>query len=579
MDISQQILSDICIWSKYAKFIPELSRREDWDEIIDRNVSMHIKKYPLLSKRIQEVYNQYVRPKKVLPSMRSLQFAGAPIEISNVRIFNCFSRDTAFITNRGTKTFEDFSDGDIVTVLTPSGAWRTATVHSYGEQPLHEITFARGRTKTTVRATRNHRWLLKDGSVTTNLQIGDVLTGVTDISGNLTNYGVVRDEAKMFSMHTSNNSMKWSTVDITESPVATETVWCLEVEDEQAFVLSHGIPTGNCAYLPVDHPFAFAETMFLLLSGTGVGYSVQKHHVEKLPAVVGPTEKHRRFLIGDSIEGWAESIKVLIKAYTQGKSNPDFDYRDIRPKGAKLVTAGGKAPGPDPLRICLEQLRAILNNAIGRKLTTLEVHDMLCHIADAVLSGGIRRAAMISLFDRDDMDMLSCKSGTWWEMNPQRGRANNSAVLPRGEVSKEQFMDIWGRVKDSGSGEPGFFWTSDVDLGTNPCISGDALVTVCDHGVSGESTGLPYKIPMKMLVDVVNTSSLPPFALSFNASTGEKEWKPITAAAMTKQDAEIIQLEYEGRTLKCTPDHKILTKGRGWVEAQHLVETDELILD
>ena len=214
MDTSQKILSDVVVFNKYAKHIPELQRRETWEEISDRNMQMHIRKFPQLKEKIKQVYRDFVIPRKVLPSMRSMQFAGAPIEISNTRIF-------------------------------------------------------------------------------------------------------------------------------------------------------------NCAYMPMDHPFAFAELMFLLLGGTGVGYSVQRRHVDKLPTVVGPTDKTRRFLIGDSIEGWAEAIKVLVKAYTQGKSDPAFDFRDIRPKGAKLVTSGGKAPGPDPLRICLDQVRSILNNAVGRHCRAL----------------------------------------------------------------------------------------------------------------------------------------------------------------------------------------------------------------
>jgi ribonucleoside-diphosphate reductase alpha chain len=152
-----------------------------------------------------------------------------------------------------------------------------------------------------------------------------------------------------------------------------------------------------------------------------------------------------------------------------GKSDPVFDFRDIRPKGARLITSGGKAPGPDPLRICLDKLRSVLNDSIGRKLKPIEVHDMVCHIADAVLSGGIRRAALISLFDKDDYDMLAAKSGAWWELNPQRGRANNSVVLNRDETTEEEWFDIWKKVELSGSGEPGVFWTNDYDIGTNPC--------------------------------------------------------------------------------------------------------------
>lgn len=313
MDKSQEILSNITIFQKYAKYIPELSRRETWEEIVERNQIMHIRKYPQLKESIKKVYREFVLPKKVLPSMRSLQFAGAPIDLAPNRIY-------------------------------------------------------------------------------------------------------------------------------------------------------------NCAFMPMEHPSAFSETMFLLLGGTGVGYSVQNRHISKLSTVRGVKEKTRRYLIGDSIEGWADSIKVLVESYFQGKSDPVFDFRDIRHKGARLVTSGGKAPGPDPLRICLDSIRAVLNNAIGRKLSSLEVHDVQCHIADAVLSGGIRRAAMICLFDKDDMDMLTCKSGDWWELNPQRGRANNSVILDRATTNKEEFITIWERVIASGSGEPGVYWTNNLDWGTNPCV-------------------------------------------------------------------------------------------------------------
>ncbi len=312
MDLSQKILSDITVFNKYAKYIPEIKRRETWDELYTRNMAMHIRKYPQLKEEIKAVYKEFVATKEVLPSMRSMQFSGLPIELSNSRIY-------------------------------------------------------------------------------------------------------------------------------------------------------------NCAYMPMDHPFAFAELMFLLLGGTGVGYSVQHIHVSKLPKIVGPTNKTRRFLVSDNIEGWADAVKMLFKSYTKGKADPIFDFRDIRPKGAKLITSGGKAPGPDPLRICLDKVRAVLNESVGRQLSTLEVHDICCHIADAVLAGGIRRAAMICGFDKDDMNMLSCKAGSWWELNPQRGRANNSVILHREETTKEEFEHIWKLVERSGSGEPGFFWTNDYDVFTNPC--------------------------------------------------------------------------------------------------------------
>ena len=227
----------------------------------------------------------------------------------------------------------------------------------------------------------------------------------------------------------------------------------------------------NCSYLPIDDWRSFSEVMFLLLGGTGVGYSVQFHHIDKLPEIKKPNPNRRkRFLVGDSIEGWADSIKVLMKSYFFGGPTIEFDFSDIRAKGSLLVTSGGKAPGPQPLKECVVKLQGILESkSDGDKLSTLEVHDLICHIADAVLAGGIRRAALISLFSANDMDMMSSKAGNWWELNPQRGRANNSVVLLRHRVTKDYFNEIWNRIKLSGSGEPGLYFTNDKDWGTNPC--------------------------------------------------------------------------------------------------------------
>jgi ribonucleoside-triphosphate reductase len=226
----------------------------------------------------------------------------------------------------------------------------------------------------------------------------------------------------------------------------------------------------NCAYMPVDDIRAFSEAMFLLLGGTGVGFSVQTEHIDNLPPI-RKAVKRKRFLVGDSLEGWADAVKVLMKGYF-GISNyiPDFDYSDIRTKGARLVTAGGKAPGPEPLKLCIAHLTAILDRKVdGEKLSPLQCHDMMCHIANAVLAGGIRRSAMISLFSYHDEEMLTCKFGNWWELNEQRGRANNSVVLPRDTTTREDFLSLWKKIELSGSGEPGFYFTNHTDWGTNPC--------------------------------------------------------------------------------------------------------------
>lgn len=226
----------------------------------------------------------------------------------------------------------------------------------------------------------------------------------------------------------------------------------------------------NCAYLPIDDYRSFNEAMFLLLGGTGVGYSVQFNHVDKLPEITKPT-KNKRFLIGDSIEGWADAVKALMKAYL-GKNNakPIFDFRDIREKGTRLKTAGGKAPGAEPLKTCLFHIETLLERKQnGEKLKPIECHDIMCHIANAVLAGGIRRAAMISLFSFDDEDMLACKSGNWWELNEQRGRANNSAVIVRNRITLGDWNSLWKKIELSGSGEPGVYFTNNADWGTNPC--------------------------------------------------------------------------------------------------------------
>ena len=258
----------------------------------------------------------------------------------------------------------------------------------------------------------------------------------------------------------------------------------------------------NCSYLPIDDFRAFSEIMFLLLSGCGVGYSVQSHHVEQLPEIRKPL-KQKRYLVGDSIEGWADAVRMLTKAYFgQTSTAPLFDFRDIRAKGASLITVGGKAPGPEPLKIALIHMQAILDRKNdGEKLTTVECHDIICHLADAVLSGGIRRAALIALFNLHDEDMLTCKFGNWWENNPQRGRANNSAVLLRNLIDKETFMGLWAKIEASNSGEPGFLFTNDKDAGTNPCaeinLKANQFCNLCEINASDIETQEEYNARAK----------------------------------------------------------------------------------
>jgi ribonucleoside-diphosphate reductase alpha chain len=312
MEIGLETLSNVVVFNKYAKYLPQQKRRETYNEIIVRYLQMMVDKYPDLANEIMN-HGQLIFDKKVLPSMRALQFAGPAIQKNEARIY-------------------------------------------------------------------------------------------------------------------------------------------------------------NCCYLPIDDYRAFGEIMFLLLGGTGVGYSVQFKHIEKLPEINKPV-KEQKFLVGDSIEGWADAVKHMIGSYLGFRNTkPRFDFSDIRHKGARLITAGGKAPGPEPLKKCLFELEQILERKEnGQKLSSVEVHDIVCHIADAVLAGGIRRAALISLFSADDESMLTCKFGNWWELNPQRGRANNSAVLVRHRITKEFFLDLWKKIELSNAGEPGIYFTNNPDWGTNPC--------------------------------------------------------------------------------------------------------------
>lgn len=229
----------------------------------------------------------------------------------------------------------------------------------------------------------------------------------------------------------------------------------------------------NCAFMPVDSYNSFSEAMFLLLGGTGVGYSVQKDNVNQIPPRVSkPKEKMTpiSYQIGDSIEGWANAVRqaVISKMF-----NVDtvFDYSQIRPKGSIIKTSGGRAPGPAPLETCLNRIMDTIdeNVSYGERMSPIVAHDIMCHLADAVLSGGIRRAAMISLFDKDDDEMINAKAEAFWEKNPQRMRANNSVVLDRATVTKEDFERIWAAARHHNSGEPGFYFTNDVTWGTNPC--------------------------------------------------------------------------------------------------------------
>lgn len=362
MNAEHRLISDLTVFSKYARFWGELGRRETYEEIVARNRQMHLdhisgmENEDELKELIDESY-RLVFDRKVFPSMRSFQFGGEPIHINNSRIFNCAHR------------------------------------------------FA----------------------------------------------------------------------------------------DEESF---------------------FGDLMYLLLGGVGVGYSVQKQHVAKLPAIQKP-DAEVNWLIEDSIEGWSLAVDGLAAAYLRGGPLPVFDYSQIRPQGAILKTSGGRAPGPEPLKRTLDDLRDIFESTSeGSQLAPIQVHDMATIIARAVLSGGIRRSAMISLFSPDDEEMLNAKAGAWWEINPSRAFANNSAVLLRGR-DDELFHGVFAAAKASGAGEPGVYWVDDLRYGTNPCKPLESLILTTDGYITFEQA-LERDSLEVVLADGSTASATAPFKTGEN---------------------------------------------------------------
>jgi ribonucleoside-triphosphate reductase (thioredoxin) len=325
-------VSDYIHASKYARYLPELQRREVYLETVDREESMHLRRFAHIPEILPHIVRAHdlVRAKKVLPSMRSMQFGGSAIEANHNRIYNC-----------------------------------SATL--------------------------------------------------------------------------------------------------------------------------IDRPRAFAEAIFLLLSGCGVGYSVQIEHVEKLPPLIDiDPKKVIHHVIADTIEGWAEAVDALINSYIGGY-HVEFAYHLIRAAGTPLKTSGGRAPGHQKLKLALDRIRGVLHSAQGRKLRPVEAHRILCHAADAVLSGGIRRSAMICLFSLEDSELMHIKADRdWYAKEPWLANANNSVVLKRDEVKEKQFKRIFGMTKNYG--EPGVLFVSDYSHVTNPCAEiGLDPVLVHDDGTT--STG------------------------------------------------------------------------------------------
>lgn len=255
-------------------------------------------------------------------------------------------------------------------------------------------------------------------------------------------------------------------------------------------LMKHQIRLYNCVSSYADRTEFFGEFMYMLLCGAGAGFSVQYHHIAKLPKIENTfKEGSVTCYIQDSIEGWADAIDVLMSSYFEdGGKHPrfsnhvvNFDYSQIRPKGS-FISGGFKAPGSEPLKNCIELIRSLLNRLNGNSLRPIDVYDICMYIADAVIAGGVRRSATICLFSKDDKEMMNAKTGNWFIDNPQRGRSNNSAVLVRSETTFEEFENIMKSVKDFG--EPGFIFTDSTEFTYNPCVE-IGKYPITDDGLTG----------------------------------------------------------------------------------------------
>ena len=630
-----QELQNYTFVSKYARWLEDKNRRETWKEAVDRVRNMMHTKYDGfgISEDIDWAYDIMYK-KKVLGSQRALQFGGDPILKRHAKIYNCFHKDTKFVSSEGIVSFAELSNGQEITVLTHTGMWKKAEVVNGGIQELIEVTISRHNSDPIkILTTSGHDWII-DGTLqkkqTKELNIGDELLAVpdifndfdydnalpderlywaygyvygdgtkvkykdgtykysmvrlcgdqikykyrfeelgfknssslslngdfiaytgtylktapnpetdeprlirafvrgyldadgelnrnysknlyqniqssdsdhiefirkcfpiagvfivseTDLTGQVTNFGTRPYTIKFRIInHIGGKSCaKFKVIDIKNTKTHDE-VWCLRVEGDRSFVLENGLTTGNCTASYCDRLRFFQECFWLLLCGSGTGFSVQKHHVAKLPTLEHSPEPGiaSKYVIEDSIEGWADALGVLLSSYfskpieefKQYKNvHVAFDYSNIRPKGSALTSGVGKAPGFEPLQKGLEKIRALLDRCVAdgqKKLRPIDAYDIVMHSSDAVLSGGVRRSASLALFSADDEEMAKAKTGNWYIENPQRARSNNSALLLKDQTSFEQFKKLMESVKEFG--EPGFIWSDSTEMVFNPCV-------------------------------------------------------------------------------------------------------------
>lgn len=732
----KKFLSDLKFYTDYSKWNEIDSKYERWDEACESVVDTHRVKYSdkldILGPYIDEALEAY-KEKIVTASQRNLQFRGKQILSKNERIYNCFEKNTEFITSEGVKSFNDFEYGDSCIVQTHTGSWKNAVVKKYGVQKLFRVTFSKGSRKEDVLVTKDHRWLLRKGVETTNLTIGDkilrpknifqdfnwetasleekiywcygliygdgtkvvsgnntysmirlcgnnskfeerfkqlgfkstrplsiagdvmVYTGKylkttpnpsidspelirafvhgyleangeknrnktgkiflsiqsseiehidfirkcfpvagvfinneTDLTGQKTNYGTRPYTIKFHLTEGTNGStdQHWVVTNIVEEKE--DEVWCLEVEDDRSFILNRGIVTGNCSVIYLDKIESFHKTFYLTLCGCGVGVSMLKHWVDKLPDLKKRDKDVKNYIIPDSIEGWADAAGILISSYCSEGNVPfpeyrgcivRFDYSQIRPKGAK-ISGGFKAPGPDGLKQSLERIEALLENEVKyqdspKKFRSIIAYDVLMHLADATLSGGVRRAALSVIVDLNDDDMINAKTGEWRTHNKQRERSNNSVGLIRGNFTEEQFNELM--ALNQGMSDIGFCFLNNEYEVFNPCFTIDTKILTEDGWRTfGEILEITPNILQDNRVEGVLRDGKEEWMFDFYQSGCSTN--KATRVAKTGENKEVFRLEtVGGRVVKATKDHHFATT-RGMITLGELEVGDEILV-
>lgn len=319
----------------------------------------------------------------------------------------------------------------------------------------------------------------------------------------------------------------------------------------------------NCAMCHVNSMKRFSEIFYMLLCGCGVGFSLMPQFIDQLPPLIeGYSVGTAVHVIGDSIEGWADSVDVLLQSFVEGNEWSGkwvvFDASNVREEGAPIVTGGGKAPGPAGLLAALEKIRALLwevRESGDPRLRSIHCYDIICHMSDAVLSGGVRRSATLALFAPDDDEMMLAKTGDWLTENPQRARSNNSVMLLRNHTSLEQFQSIMEATREWG--EPGFVFVDDLDVVINPCVTGDTWVM---------TAGGPRRV-----IDLVGVHTVVQVDGEYHTSPNGF-WKTGTRDVYTLSTKE-------GYSLNLTTNHKVLLESGKWVEAGDLRDGDKIVLN